>query len=343
MKTVLNLKSGFVNFGVFVLGLGLAGGFSGIAYCQNTAPSTSSGTFVTFDVPGETDLLVLGINDSGAVAGFYSLGSLHEHGFLRGSDGTLTIFDAPGATRTFATSINKSGEIAGTYVDGSGVVRGFLRDPKGTITPFDIPPNAPNCGVVLNDSGEVAGCEFVLSGPGFVRDARGVLTVINPGCTFVAAGGINKSGEIAGSCDNGAYLRDAKSNLTQFTVPGAIGTGPQGINDAGEIAGAYLDAQFEFHGFLRDLTGAIHPFDVPGADRGTSPAGINKFGDVVGMYCDASFMCHGFLRDPSGAITSFDVPGAACGTGARAINGSRTIAGVYYDATCTKHGFLWNP
>jgi hypothetical protein len=68
-------------------------------------------------------------------------------------------------------------------------------------------------------------------------------------------------------------------------VTGAVfGTFPSGINNAGTIAGAYFDAAFIPHGFLRARDGSFTTFDVPGAVNGAFPIGINDAGEVTGFY-----------------------------------------------------------
>ena len=94
----------------------------------------TDGVLDYFTVPGSVPLNVRGINDSGAVAGFwatdleYSSGS---HGFQRFADGTISTFDAPGAGTgpfqgTYPYAINNPGASAGTVTDSSNVSHGFL-------------------------------------------------------------------------------------------------------------------------------------------------------------------------------------------------------------------------
>jgi hypothetical protein len=62
----------------------------GITYCA---------TITTFDAPGSTYTIPLGINPAGVTTGYYyDAGFVAAHGFLRAPDGTITTFDAPGAT-----------------------------------------------------------------------------------------------------------------------------------------------------------------------------------------------------------------------------------------------------
>jgi hypothetical protein len=77
-----------------------------------------NGNIDEFSVPGagvgvgaEEGTHVIGINNGGAVTGYYFDANAVDHGYVRAADGTITTFDAPGAgtepgTGTLALSIN---------------------------------------------------------------------------------------------------------------------------------------------------------------------------------------------------------------------------------------------
>lgn len=104
------------------------------------------GEFTTFDVPGEgpqgigcySDCSV-GLNDSGAITGYYLDANNVYHGFVRSPKGKITTFDAPGAdltpgdyNGTFPVSINDQGAVTGYIYDVNNVIHGFvLLPPKG--------------------------------------------------------------------------------------------------------------------------------------------------------------------------------------------------------------------
>ncbi len=98
------------------------------------------GEITTFDVPGEgpqgigcySDCSV-GLNDWGAITGYYLDANNVYHGFVRSPQGKVTTFDAPGADTTpgsyngtFPVSINDQGAITGYYLDAKNVNHGFL-------------------------------------------------------------------------------------------------------------------------------------------------------------------------------------------------------------------------
>ena len=132
--------------------------------------------------------------------------------------------------------------------------------------------------------------------------------------------------------------------IVTIDVPGADGTTASAINDAGVTAGSYGDSNFASHGFLRDLTGAIATFDVPGAGtadaEGTFASSINGGGVITGWYTDTNIQTHGFLRDGNGAMTTFDAPHDARGTFATCINAAGVIAGYVTFETNISRAFV---
>jgi hypothetical protein len=101
-----------------------------------------TGEITTFDAPGEGQGLgcsadcSMGLNDFGAITGYYLDANNVYHGYLRSPEGTFKTFEVHGADTTagdfngtFPVSINDWGVITGYYVDKNNVVHGFLRFP----------------------------------------------------------------------------------------------------------------------------------------------------------------------------------------------------------------------
>ena len=63
---------------------------------------------------------LLGINNRGDVAGFYTGRGGVTRGFLLGAHGHLTRLTVPGASSTMAFGVNDQREVVGTYMTGSG-------------------------------------------------------------------------------------------------------------------------------------------------------------------------------------------------------------------------------
>jgi uncharacterized membrane protein len=274
------------------------------------------------------------INDLGEIAGSYNDSSGVSHGFLRAADGRFTRIDVPGnGNNTYPIAINVEGTVAGYYLDSGLQFHAFLRNPDGQFTTFD-GPGACDTGTsagcygsaafAINIFGASAGAYEDNSGNlvshGFVRNSRGRLVAFEapgagtganqgtgcPGCAF----GINASGAIAGTYTDTnnvshGFLRSPNGTFLTFDAPtsgtGAYqGTGcsadcPVSLNDWGAITGIYIDADFVYHGYLRNADGQFSTVDA--ADSvGTGFVAINELGAITGYYIDANNVYHGFLR-----------------------------------------------
>jgi uncharacterized membrane protein len=135
------------------------------------------------------------------------------------------------------------------------------------------------------------------------------------------------------------------ARFARFGVAGATSTQATGVNLSGTVVGFYFDSQYDSHGFLRDASGTITTFNVPGASegdhQGTYAWAINDAGEIAGTYSTASSSFHGFLRNTSGDFTTFDVPGETMpgyGFAPQGINDAGQVAGV--SAGATFDGFI---
>jgi len=279
----------------------------------------------------------ISINDFGAITGSYYDANGFTHGFLRSPDGKFTSFDPPdvGGYGTFPKVINIEGTIVGNYTDSNYSFRAFLRSPDGTFITWVGPDacetngsqgcygsgasNINALGITVggyeDNNGNFVHHDFVRSPDGKLKtfDVPGAGTDSYqgtgcPGCST----GLNQFGAIAGiyidanSVQHG-FLRTPNGKFTTFDAPGA-GTGSgQGtgcpsdcsvsLNDSGAITGTYIDANFNYHGYLRTPKGKIATVDPPGSVF-TSPSGINDSGGITGTYVDANGVYHGFVRTP---------------------------------------------
>ena len=140
------------------------------------------------------------------------------------------------------------------------------------------------------------------------------------------------------------YVRAADVTITEFDVSGATSTSPYAISPDGTVTGWYDDAVGS-HGFVRDPSGIITVFDVPGGVSNTFPSGITPLGQIEGNYADTKGVNHGFLGYAGCPFTTLDVPSGA-GTGANqgtipnANNNPGAISGVYIDTNNAYHGFV---
>jgi hypothetical protein len=124
----------------------------------------------------------------------------------------------------------------------------------------------------------------------------------------------------------------------QISVNSSTVTIPTGINASGEIAGFYAGSSGQRHGFVRDPSGRITTFNVPGSS-GTLTFGINKSGAIAGYYVDPSGALPGYVRDPEGNFATFNPPGSIQ-TWPLSINAGGAVTGYYYESISVSHGFL---
>ena len=174
-----------------------------------------------------------------------------------------------------------------------------------------------------------------------------------PGTVHTSVGGINDSGEIAGSyvtpelippCDgantqHGFLLIDGSFSTFEFTGPCV--TDFQAINNQGAVVGDGIDLGGGGNASFLFENGQFSNLNVPGEFTGGA-FGINNAGHIVGeTFISGATM--GFLLE-EGSFSFFSVPGAFS-THPRGIDDAGDIVGTV--RTCgtpcneqTEHGFL---
>jgi hypothetical protein len=136
------------------------------------------------------------------------VGSLEEDGAYIGFERSPTTGDAVLLTGTVGVSaINASGVITG-QVPGA---LGFVREPHDPIVPFSPPGSTYTAPAAINSAGTVAGTFLDSSqySHGFTRDTTGDITVFDSptlGLPYTYISGINSSGAMCGSSDEGAFI-----------------------------------------------------------------------------------------------------------------------------------------
>jgi hypothetical protein len=274
---------------------------------------------------GGGDTVITGINDTGALAGFYrdtgSSGTFHSFVDIGGN---FTTIDDPLALAaggsTFAYGINNAGVIAG-YFTTNGASHGFI-DIGGTFTTIDDPSAIPGTTTVygINNLSSLVGTYIASPNQnlGFV-DVAGTFTPVNDpaGTSGTTVNGINDSGILTGvySDSTGVHgFTDSGGVFTTIVDPAAVGfdTGPDGINDAGAFVGQYLDNsnQSNFGGSFLDIGGVFTPINDPLADLsvgGTVAFDINNTGTIVGEYFESTGPGQGFVATPQ-SLTAVPEP-----------------------------------
>jgi len=322
-----------------------------------------SSSFTSFDAPGAgtgpgQGTFPVAINSEGVIAGYYFDNSYVSHGFLRQPNGAITEFTPPNLSEVFITGINNSGQVIGKGNSTSANV-GFIRSPDGAYTIISIAKSA-NLGVdAINNKGEVTG--YYLDADSFwhsyVRDASGNITVFDdPDATTAAGNGtfawtINDRGEVGGYYNknnitgiNRAFVRDRLGNFKNFdAVPGGSTLmQPIAMNLSGEVTGYYGNATtLVTQCFLRDATGKLTDFDIPGSSASIA-SGLNDAGTIVGYWMvQNQLLVDSFERDAAGNISTFASPTNNYGTFALSINHNGQITGNWQDnQTYVYHGFV---
>ncbi len=275
----------------------------------STAHAAYNLTFVT-DPTGTGVINLLGINNSGTIAGFDN--GVTNAGFTLTLPANFSVVNFPGAVSTQVTGINASGDVSGIYVDGAGVNHGFTRI-GGTFTTVDNPASTVfNQALGINNSKETVGyyAPTITGSPGDVSYSQSgaVFTIISglPTNFNNQAVGINSLAppEIVGFYQPDAGLTtsfgylDNGGAITTIDPFGSTFTQALGVNDLGEIVGFYVDPNTGAqHGYIDD-NGVFTSFDPPNSGM-TTINGINDKGDIVGFYTNnTTDTVDGFVGTP---------------------------------------------
>ena len=277
-------------------------------------PGAVKYTFTTLD--NQTDPTfnqLLGINDSGIIAGYFGIGTKQSpnKGYTLANpygQSNYTNENFPGSVQTQVTGINNAGNTVGFWVDKNHNNFGFT-DINGTFTSYTDPNTGTGTvnqllgindhglavGFYTDGSGVNHGYELLLNGAVFTE-------LIPPGGTNVTASAIDDQNDVTGFYTNAAnqvvgFLYKMKQ-FTTISYPNAMSTEPFGINEKDEIVGTYTDAAGGTHGFT--LTNPLkkpvwQTIDDPNGVGQTFVNGVNTKGDLVGFWMPSGTTSHGFL------------------------------------------------
>jgi hypothetical protein len=255
-------------------------------------------SFQTVIFPGDTFTQLLGINNSGRIAGYHGSGAPGQpnQGFTLLLPNHFTSENFPGSAQTQVIGINNEGNTDGFYVDAAGVNHGFI-DIHGTFTTIDFPNKTSVLTQLLslNDKSEIAGYwqngagtqfPFVVHGSVFTG-----LDKVLPSNTSAQATGVNDAGDVSGfyvdsaGINHGFLLHNGVVTILDF--PGATLTQAFGLNNRHQVVGIYMDAAGNTHGFLYDVTALeFQSVNDPRAVDATTINGINDVGQIVGFFVD---------------------------------------------------------
>jgi len=134
------------------------------------------GNVTVFDPPNGLYTESHGINEGGAITGYFLQSVPGFHGFVRDPYGNFTVFDPPGSSGTLSVAINTGGTVTGSFTDASHSQHGFVGNPNANIAVFDPPNSVGTLSLSINIYGDVTGSFTDASqgfkSRGFVRKAN---------------------------------------------------------------------------------------------------------------------------------------------------------------------------
>jgi hypothetical protein len=261
------------------------------------------GTITTVDPGANGQIMIFGINASGATTGYVCLtcpNAGSATAFVRAATGKLRLVTIANSTSSVGNAINTKGMVAGGYSGTDTFNHGFVSSPNGTGTGFDVPgTGVGTTATAINDAGTIAGIwgDANQVQHGFVRSASGVITTFDPPDSIsTQVFGIDKAGAITGyysaSSNGHSYIRAPDGTFTFFDVGQAGGTAAYAISTKGSVAGIY-----EGGGFVRSVAGKIKTFNPPNS-LGTGVSAINAGSLITGTTYQSDDLTHGYLRTP---------------------------------------------
>jgi hypothetical protein len=295
---------------------------------SGTWTQPTSYRFRTVDDTADTTFnQLLGINDSGVIAGYFGSGAAgHPNQGYTVHHRAATFVDenVPHSVQTQVTGINGRGVTVGFWSsmntasmqnDNTGF---YHADGEFHSVAFPTRHNATppvNQLLGVNDHGVAVGFYTDAAGNnhGYTFDTgHGTFhTVSVTGSTSTTAAAIDNGGDIAGfettagGVTEGFLLTGGR--LTHLMYPGSSMTQALGVNNHREVVGDYqtgTGATAQTHGFTWTAKGGFRTADDPNGAGGTTVNGLNDQGDLVGFYVDAAGNTHGMLAIPGSTTTT---------------------------------------
>jgi hypothetical protein len=281
-------------------------------------------SFRTIDDPKDlTFNQLLGINNSGEIAGYFGSGAqFHPNkGYvIPPFSHTFVNENFPGSVQTQVTGLNNRGVTVG-FASGmnnanmSNDNHGFV-DVGGHFRTADFPTGNPATPPVdqllgVNDSDVAVGFYVDANGNSHGYEynigASRFSSVVDPNLpgTSLTAAAINDEGHVAGFYTNAAGNTDGflktHGQFIDLAVSGAASTMALGVNDRDEVVGVYTvgsGSSVAMHGFTWTPQHGFSTVDDPHGAGTTTVNGVNDRGQLVGFYVDANGNTDGFLASP---------------------------------------------
>jgi hypothetical protein len=305
----------------------IAGGALALTTTAASAATLNAGhgyQFVTLDNARDlTFNQLLGINDSGVIAGYFGSGAQGHpnQGYLLlpPYQGNYVNENFPGSVQTQVTGLNNRGVTVGFWssMNNANMVNdnhGFV-DVGGHFRTADFPtgsPAAPPVDQLLGVNDENVAVGFYTDANGnnhgyeYNIDRGRFSTVTEAGVTSLTAAAINDAGDVAGFYTNAAgttdgFLKTHHGQFIDLAVPGASSTMATGVNNNDEVVGVYMvgtGSSAQLHGFTWTRGGGFQTVDDPHGIGTTTVNGVNDHGQLVGFYVDSAGNTDGFLATP---------------------------------------------
>jgi hypothetical protein len=283
---------------------------AGTAFSQINSPTFK---YVAINVPGASSTVARGINNSGEIVGFFSIGSANcafgstlctYHGFKL-INRKFTRVDISGATNTQVYGVNDAGDVVGTYITSDGHLHGFLLRHTGALQKIDQAGTNFTAANGVNNSLTVVGNGVT----GFIWK-NGKFTTLDitnhaTGGESETINGISNLGVIVGDLFRADFFNGWQKRGTDLDVFQRIGnldTHVNGVNGRDDLVGAAPGTENGFVSFHQEsgesgeTSEALKPVPIhfPNSS-GTTPWSINYSQAIVGSYTDSNFGSHGFL------------------------------------------------
>jgi hypothetical protein len=119
---------------IYIYGTGINNFGEIVGYDDNGGFIFKNGRFQTVVFPGASQTDVLGVNDKGAIVGWYITGGVCTCAFVQ-KNGKFFSFSYPGAAATTAAGINSAGQVVGQYTFDYQAWHGYITNPIAALEP----------------------------------------------------------------------------------------------------------------------------------------------------------------------------------------------------------------
>jgi hypothetical protein len=314
-----------------------------------TAAFGANYVVVPVQIPnGFTNVAMSGINNSGQVAGYGTIGSTTQ-AFIGSPSGSATIPLPSGWTNATVSAISASGQVVGTVSNSGPATQAFIGTLAGS-TVLPLPTGRPAAtGSALNDSGQVVQTAFNDTGA-FIGTSAGSTLIPAPAAwaaAFENGAGMNNSAQVTGTLTfrtSQAFIGNIAGSATIPLPPvwAQANTFGFAVNDSGQVVG---------YGYIGP--GAPSPSSVKQAFIGTpsaataiplpsaatyatiGPGSLNNSGAVVGQ-SDAG----GWIWDATNGtrlLNSLVQPGWSVSKGISISNSGLILAQASYQGGASQY------